>query len=60
VNQNVGKFRENLKVKNTVTLKLINVGRKKFIFIKLSRLAKNAVEIQGGSVICCVDLTQND
>jgi hypothetical protein len=60
VNENAGKFKENLKLQNAVTLKFIDIGRKNLIFITFSPDSVDLhsfIEIQGGHVNCCVDLT---
>jgi hypothetical protein len=36
VQQNLGKFKENVKLQNAITLKLIDIGRKNFTFITYS------------------------
>jgi hypothetical protein len=63
VNQNVGKFKENLKLQNAIASKLIVIGRKYFIFITyLSHSVgiQSFIEIQGRNVSSCVDFTWND
>jgi hypothetical protein len=63
VNQNAGTFKENLKIQNAITFKIIGTGRRNFIFITYSSDSvglQNFIEIQGGHVNCCVDLTWND
>jgi hypothetical protein len=63
VNQNAGKHKENLKLQNAITLTLIDIGRKSIIFITFSSDSvglQNVIEIQGGHVNCCVDLTWNE
>jgi hypothetical protein len=53
----------NLIFRNAVTLKLTEIGRKRFIFIIYSSNSvglQNFTEIQGGRVNCSVDLTWHD
>jgi hypothetical protein len=63
VYQNAGKFKENTKFQNTITLKLTDKGRKNLIFIICSSDSvglQNFIQIQGGHANCCVDSTWND
>jgi hypothetical protein len=45
VNQNAGKMKENLKLENAITLKLIDTGRKNVIFITYTVGLQNFIEI---------------
>jgi hypothetical protein len=59
VNQNTGKIKENFKLQNAIISKLIDIGRKNFIFITHpdSVGLQNVIKIQGGHVNYCADLT---
>jgi hypothetical protein len=59
VNQNAGKFKENLKLQNAVTLKQVDMGRKNFILSDSAGL-QNLIEIQVDHVSYYDDLTWND
>jgi hypothetical protein len=58
VNQIAGTFKKNLKLQNAITLKVIGIRRKNFIFIAYSSDSvglQNLIAIQGGYINCCVD-----